>query len=119
MPKLIIEGVGEVNVESGTRLVLALSDNNADNVHACGGFARCTTCQVVFMGGEPQKCTRAERDVLERNNKLGDFRLACQSLVNEDMHVRVLMKFSESGRPDPGQRPEDEITPSPEWIETS
>ena len=118
MPKLIIEGVGEFNVESGTRLVLALSDNIADNVHACGGFARCTTCQVEFITGEPQKCTQAEVDVLERKNKLGEFRLACQCLVNEDMHVRVLMKFSESGRPDPGQRPENEITPAPEWIQT-
>ena len=117
MPKLIIEGVGEFNVESGTRLVLALSDNTADNVHACGGFARCTTCQVEFVSGEPQRCTPAELDVLERNSKLGDFRLACQSLVNEDMHVRVLMKFSESGRPDPGPRPENEITPAPAWIQ--
>ena len=79
MPKLIIEGVGEVNVESGMRLVLALSDITADNVHACGGFARCTTCQVEFVSGEPQQCTQAELDVLERKNKLGDFRLACQS----------------------------------------
>lgn len=118
MPKLKIEGVGEFNVESGTRLVLALSDNTADNVHACGGYARCTTCQVEFMNGEPQKCTQAEVDVLERKNNLGDFRLACQCVVDQDMHVRVLMKFSESGRPDPGPRPEAEITPDPQWTQT-
>jgi len=118
MPKLIIEDVGEFNVESGTRLILALSDNTADNVNACGGFARCTTCQVEFLSGEPQKCTQAEFDVPERKNKLGEFRLACQCLVNEDMHVRVLMKFSESRRPGPGQRPENELTHAPEWIQT-
>ena len=118
MLKLIIDKVGEFYVESGTRLVLALSDNTADNVHACGGVARCTTCQVEFLSGEPQECTQAEFDVLERKKKLGEFRLACQCLVNEDMHVRVLMKFSESGRPDPGQRPENELTPPPDWIQT-
>ena len=117
MPKLNIEEIGEFDVDIGTRLVIALSDNNADNVHACGGFARCTTCRVEFISGEPKTCTQAEFDVLERKNKLGKFRLACQCLVNEDMHVRVLMKYSESGRPDPGQRPENELTPLPAWIQ--
>jgi len=38
-------------------------------------------------------------------------------VVTEGMHVRPLMKFSESGRPYPGQRSETDITPEPEWIQ--
>lgn len=97
--------------------MLALSDDTADNVHACGSFAHCRTGQVEFISGEPQTCTPAEFDVLERKNKLGEFRLACQSPVNEDMLVRVLMEFRESGRSDSGQRPENQLTPNPEWIQ--
>ncbi|MDP7544570.1 MAG: 2Fe-2S iron-sulfur cluster-binding protein, partial [Anaerolineales bacterium] len=54
MPKLTIGGVGEFNVEAGTRLVLALADHGADNMHACGGYGGCTTCRVEFVSGEPQ-----------------------------------------------------------------
>jgi 2Fe-2S iron-sulfur cluster binding domain len=46
MPKLTVEGVGEFEVSSGKRLVLALEDNaGIDQLHACGGHARCTTCR--------------------------------------------------------------------------
>ena len=117
MPKLTVEDVGEFNVKTGTRLVLALADNGGDNMHACGGYARCTTCRVKFISGEPLNYTQAELDVLDAQGKLGEFRLACQCLVNDDMHVSPLMKFSESGRPDAGQRPEAEITPRPEWTQ--
>ena len=43
MPKLNVEGVGEFEVEEGTRLVLALTDAaQVDQLHACGGQGRCT-----------------------------------------------------------------------------
>ena len=49
MPKLDIEGFGEYEVEDGTRLVLALTDvAGVDQLHACGGQGRCTTCRVEF-----------------------------------------------------------------------
>ena len=49
MPKLDIEGCGEYEVEDGTRLVLALTDvAGVDQLHACGGQGRCTTCRVEF-----------------------------------------------------------------------
>ncbi|MCR9297094.1 MAG: 2Fe-2S iron-sulfur cluster-binding protein, partial [bacterium] len=47
MPKLKVENVGEFEVEAGKRLVLALEeDAGIDQLHACGGKARCTTCRV-------------------------------------------------------------------------
>jgi len=54
MPTLTVEGFTPVDVESGKRLVLAIEqDAGVDILHACGGNARCTTCRVEFISGEP------------------------------------------------------------------
>jgi ferredoxin len=112
MPKLNIEGVGEFEIPAGTRLVNALEDNGGDPLHRCGGYARCTTCRVEFLTGEPDSMTEAEKAKLENMKEgPGNFRLSCQCTVDHDMHVKVLLPFSESGLDDPGARPEDHITP--------
>ena len=111
MPKLKIEGVGEFEVAVGTRLVNALEDHGGEPLHRCGGFARCTTCRVKFLDGEPESMTEAEKTKLESKDNIGKFRLSCQCTVDQDMHVKVLLPFSESGLDDPGPRPEDHVTP--------
>ena len=112
MPAITIEGVGEFEVEEGVRLVNALEDNGGEPLHRCGGNARCTTCRVNFLAGEPEKMTDAERAKLENKKpSLGDFRLSCQIIVDRDMHVQVINPFSESGLDDPGPRPTDEMAP--------
>ena len=56
MPKLTVEGFPTVEVEDGKRLVLAIEqDAHVDVLHACGGNARCTTCRVEFIEGEPAR----------------------------------------------------------------
>jgi ferredoxin len=117
MPKLTVEGVGEFEVPEGKRLVLALEqDAGIDQLHACGGNARCTTCRVEFVAGEPQKMTVAERDVLSARGITG-VRLSCQILCDHDMTVRAISRLEGSGRKDAGQEPAPEIQPPPEWIE--
>ena len=111
MPKLKIEDVGEFEVETGTRLVLALEDNGGEPLHRCGGYARCTTCRVEFLSGEPETMTEAEKSKLESQGNLGQFRLSCQCTVDHDMHVKVLLPFSESGLDSHGDRPKDQVTP--------
>jgi ferredoxin len=112
MPVLKIEGVGEFEVTEGVRLVNALEDNGGEPLHRCGGNARCTTCRVKFLEGEPEGMTDAERAKLEKKkSSLDDFRLSCQIIVDRDMHVKVLNPFSESGLDDPGPRPTDEMAP--------
>lgn len=115
MPRLKIDNFGEFEIESGKRLVLALEDHGAEPLHRCGGNARCTTCRVEYLEGEPQAMTRAEKEKLETQGNLGKFRLSCQALVDHDIHVRVLMPLSESGLDSPGDRPAEEITPDPDW----
>ena len=116
MPKLTVEGFPTVEVEEGKRLVLAIEqDARVDVLHACGGNARCTTCRVEFIEGEPTRGTVAERQVLAARGVTG-VRLSCQIVCDHDMTVRAISRLAGSGRPDPGPTPASEITPPPEWI---
>lgn len=120
MAKLTVDGQPPIEVPAGKRLVLALEDEaHIDQLHACGGFARCTTCRVEFIEGEPDTMTQAERDVLDRRGLLNqpNLRLSCQILCNHDMAVRAISRLKGSGRPDAGNRPEATITPPPVWID--
>jgi ferredoxin len=119
MPHLTVEGFGTADVEPGKRLVLAIEqDAGVDVLHACGGNARCTTCRVEFIEGEPDRMTEAERAVLAAKGATG-VRLSCQIVCDHDMTVRAISRLTGSGRPDPGPTPAAEITPPPSWIRDS
>ena len=115
MPTLIVEGIGTFDVPVGKRLVLALEqDAGIDQLHACGGHTRCTTCRVEFIAGEPDRSTRAEREALARRG-LTSVRLSCQILCDHDMTVRAISRLAGSGRPDAGPTPAPFIEPPPEY----
>jgi ferredoxin len=109
MPTIDVEGVGEFEVPAGKRLVLALVDEaNVDQLHACGGNGKCTTCRVEILGGDAGEMTSQEQGtLLER--ELSGVRLSCQVLCNNDLQVRVLQRLEGSGRADAGTRPADAI----------
>jgi ferredoxin len=117
MAKLTVEGVGEFDVPHGKRLVLALEDEaKVDQLHACGGNARCTTCRVQFVAGEPDQMTAAEKAILAAKG-LSGVRLSCQIRCDHDMTVRAISRLAGSGRPDAGNRPADDIQPQPvQWV---
>ena len=116
MPNLTVEDVGQFEVPEGKRLVLALEqDAKIDQLHACGGQARCTTCRVEFLDGEPDRMTVAERDVLAARG-LSGIRLSCQILCTQDMKVRAISRLAGSGRKDAGHTPVAEIEPPPQWV---
>ena len=118
MPTLTVEGFRSVEVPSGKRLVLAIEQDAAvDVLHACGGNARCTTCRVEFISGEPGRMTKAEKMKLEERGLQG-IRLSCQIECDHDMTVRAISRLEGSGRPDPGKTPEPTIQPPPEWVES-
>ncbi len=118
MPKLTVEGVGQFDVPENKRLVLALTEEaGIDQLHACGGNARCTTCRVEFVEGEPEKMTVAEKNVLAARELTG-VRLSCQILCDRDMTVRAISRLEGSGRKDAGSQPAPEIQPQPvEWTQ--
>lgn len=118
MPRLDVEGAGTFEVERDKRSVLAIEeDAGVDIMHACGSFARCTTCRVEVLEGEPEVITQAELMVLQMRDLVGEVRLSCQMLCEQDMKVRVLMTVGSTGARDAGYSPEREITPPPVWLE--
>jgi ferredoxin len=120
MPKLTVEGLGEFEIPTGKRLVNALREEvSSDQLHACGGNARCTTCRVEFVSGEPSEMTVAEKQLLEARG-LSGVRLGCQVLCQEDMSVRIISRLEGSGRKDCGSACSVELTPQPvEWTTKS
>src|SRR3954452_15925816 len=115
MPKLTVEGFEPLEVAEGRRLVLAIQDDiGVDILHACGGNARCTTCRVEFIDGEPTRQTAAEKERLEAKGLTG-VRLSCQILCDHDMTVRAISRLTGSGRADAGGKPTPESTPPPVW----
>lgn len=116
MPKLTVEGYGTFEVPEGKRLVLAIEqDAGVDILHACGGNARCTTCRVEFIEGEPIQMTVAEGERLTMRGLTG-VRLSCQIVCDHEMAVRAVSRLEGSGRPDPGPTPEESITPPAQWV---
>ena len=117
MPKLTVEGVGDFEVAAGKRLVKALvEDAGTDQLHACGGNSKCTTCRVKFVSGEPEKITEAEKETLRvREVTEAGVRLSCQIACDADMTVEVISRLEGSGRADAGSPVTDEISPEPVW----
>ena len=118
MPRIEVEGAGTFDVEEGKRLVLAIEeDAGVDILHRCGAYAKCTTCRIEYLEGEPDTMTRAELEVLQSRDLLGEVRLSCQAVCDHDVKVRVPMTVSSTGLDGPGATPEPNITPEPEWVE--
>ena len=117
MPKLVVQGVGEFDVAEGKRLVKALAeDAGTDQLHACGGASKCTTCRVKIIDGEPEKMTEAEKETLRVREVTEDgLRLSCQIACESDMTVEVISRLEGSGRADQGGAVADSIQPEPVW----
>ena len=91
--------------EEGRKLVLCLEDNGVDILHRCGGNAKCTTCRVEVLSGDPGEIGDAEKAILATKSDLNDHtRLSCQVRVNDDLHVQVVRQASVEGI-DAGNRP--------------
>lgn len=106
MPRIEVEGRGVFDVPAGKKLILAMEDGGVDVLHRCGGNARCTTCRVEVLEGEPPPMTDAEAAKLTERGLMGQFRLACQIRVEGDLKVRPALTVATANL-DPGPRPAD------------
>jgi ferredoxin len=108
MPRIEAEtaaGAREFEAEDGRKLVLAIEDAGIDILHRCGGNAKCTTCRVEVLGGDPGEMKELERNRLALETGLADnVRLSCQVRVHDDLKVRVVNQSSTRGL-DAGPRP--------------
>jgi len=97
-----------IDAPEGKKLVLVLEDASIDILHRCGGNARCTTCRIELLEGDPGPMGELERNRLAMEAELADnVRLSCQIHVNSDLKVRVINQVSVRGM-DAGPRPLDE-----------
>jgi ferredoxin len=110
MPKITAEaaqGTVAFEMEQGRKLVLGLEDNGVDILHRCGGNAKCTTCRVEVLSGDPGEIGEPEKNVLATKTDLNDHtRLSCQIRVIDDLHVKVIRQASVEGI-DAGGRPQE------------
>jgi len=101
-------GSQEIDGPEGKKLVLVLEDAGIDILHRCGGNARCTTCRVEVLAGDPGEMGELERNRLAMETDLPDHvRLSCQVRVHDDLKVQVINQVSVRGM-DAGPRPLDE-----------
>ena len=114
MPQITAHtATGTLNFEApaGKKLVLAIEDQGIDILHRCGGNARCTTCRVELIAGDPSAMGEDEQAILSTKTDLEpNTRLSCQIRIHNDLHVRVINQASVMGI-DAGPRPLDETTP--------
>ena len=108
MPKIQAEtanGLQEIEAPEGKKLVLVIEDAGIDILHRCGGNARCTTCRVEILDGDPGEMGEIERNRLAVEAELADnVRLSCQIHVSSDLKLRVINQASVRGM-DAGPRP--------------
>jgi len=117
MPKLTINGK-TVDVETGKRLVHAIEEAGIHIGHRCGGYAKCTTCRVEFVSGEPGTMTAAEYERLNARGLYGQARLSCQIIVDHDMEVIPLVTAENTPdwNGDTGPTPEETVTPESNFL---
>jgi ferredoxin len=102
------EGTKTFEAPAGKKLVLAIEDAGIDILHRCGGNARCTTCRVEIIEGDPEPMRELEQNRLAVEAELADnIRLSCQIHLVSNLHVRVVNQASVRGM-DAGPRPLDE-----------
>lgn len=107
MPEVRLENIGTITCDEGRRLVLGIEDAGIDILHRCGGNARCATCRVEVVAGEPSPITEAEeRRLSELRTRKETTRLACQVRVLGDLDVQIRRRLSDNPElGDAGPRP--------------
>ncbi|MCC7022832.1 MAG: (2Fe-2S)-binding protein [Thermomicrobiales bacterium] len=108
MATIQVDGIGRTTAEDGQRLVLAIMGAGIDILHRCGGNARCTTCRVQILDGDPGPMTEAEEAKLASiGDREENMRLSCQVRCCDDLTVRVLRRLSQNPEMgDAGPQPE-------------
>ena len=118
MPTITVNGQSK-EVSEDERLTLAIKELGVDIGHRCGGKAKCTTCRVEFVTGEPDEMTRAEFLKLglgTLGQEAPTYRLSCQIKCSQDMVVEALMTLENQNWQDTGPELSEEVEPEAMWF---
>lgn len=121
MPTItILPSNQQVAVVTGTRLVNAIEDAGVAIGHRCGGQSKCTSCRIEFHAGEPDTMTEREYSKLKERSYLGQYRLACQIVVEQDMTITPVVTLqSMPDWSDTGARCADVVEPEALFVAKS
>lgn len=86
--KIKINGEREVEVESGSNLLMTLSANKIFLPSACGGGGSCAQCRCQIASGAGE-ILPTEKVHFSRKEQLANWRLGCQVKVKQDMEIRI------------------------------
>lgn len=87
--------IKEVVVASGANLRLKALENQIDlykfygKMMNCGGYGQCGTCIVEVLEGEENLSPRSTVEEKKLRKKPGNYRLACQALVNGSATIKI------------------------------
>jgi adenylate cyclase len=83
----------KVNTAPGQTLLDISRNSGIPHMAVCGGRARCSTCRTLVLYGMKNLSppTEAESLLLDKLNAGPEIRLACQTRVEGDVHVRPLV----------------------------
>ena len=121
MPTITVNGQS-AEFSEDKRLTLAIKDLGVNIGHRCGGQARCTTCRVEFVSGEPGEMTRAEflklgyGTIGQEPGSVPTYRLSCQIRCSQDMVVEALMTLEDQNWQDTGPELDEEVEPEAMWF---
>lgn len=94
MPKITcLPDKTEYSIREGETILQATLRANVPHTHACGEFARCSTCRVWILEGLEHCSERneAERAIATPLRFGAEVRLACQTQVSGDIKMRRLV----------------------------
>ena len=87
--------IKEVVAAQGANLRLKAIENQIDlykfygKMMNCGGYGQCATCIVEIVEGEENLSPRSSVEETKLKKKPANYRLACQTLVNGPVTVKI------------------------------
>ena len=85
---IFVNGERHLRAAVGSKLLLALAEQNLFVASACGGGGTCGQCRVKILSGGGSILPTERAHITRREARQGE-RLACQVMVKEDLRIEV------------------------------
>ena len=86
--KIVINGQESIEVETGSSILITLSNKKIFLPSACGGGGTCAMCKCQVLAGGGEILT-TEKPYFTRKQLRENWRLGCQVKVKQDMQIKI------------------------------